>query len=215
MTGAQDRYQRGAPLAAGALCKTTLGTSGYRAYTAGVSVFLRIIGIVNAAIWFGAGTFFAAGVLPGVFSQDLHRIFGETAYPYYSGAVALVLFKRFFVLQYICGAIALLHFFAEKLYLGRPFSRLGTTLVVIIFSLGLLGGFWLQPRMENLRQTMYSTTATPEQKDRARHSFGVWHGVSELANVLIIGGLLAHLLRVTRQEAAGRYGGLLFPKFRG
>lgn len=178
-----------------------------------MSVFLRIVGIVNAAIWFGAGTFFAVGVLPGVFSRDLHHIFGDAAYPYYAGAVALALFKRFFVLQYICGAIALLHFVAEKLYLGRPFSGLGTALVVIIFSLGLIGGFWLQPKMEDLRQMMYSN-GTVEQKERARHSFGVWHGVSEFANVLIIGGLLVHLLRVTRPPDSGNYG-VLFPKFRG
>lgn len=182
-----------------------------------MSLFLRIIGIVNAAIWFGAGTFFAVGVIPGVFSQDLRHIFGESAYPYYSGAVALALFKRFFVLQYICGAVALLHFFAEKLYLGRRFSTIGTTLVIIIFGLGLIGGFWLQPKMENLRQTMYSgvnSGVTVEQKEKARHTFGVWHGISEMANVLIIGGLLVHLLRVTRPPDSGSYG-VLFPKFRG
>ena len=179
-----------------------------------MSVFLRIIGIVNAAIWFGAGTFFAAGVLPGVFSRDLHQIFGETGYPYYSGAVALALFKRFFVLQYICGAVALLHLIAEKLYLSRSFSSIGTALVIVIFSLGLAGGFWLQPKMEGLRQIMYSTSATVEQKEKARHSFGVWHGISELANVLIIGGLLVHLLRVTRPPDSRSYG-VLFPKFRG
>jgi hypothetical protein len=179
-----------------------------------VSLFLRIVGIVNAAIWFGAGTFFAAGVIPGVFSQDLRHIFGDTAYPYYSGAVAMALFKRFFVLQYICGTVALLHLLAEKLYLGRPYSRLGTTLVVVIFSLGLFGGFWLQPKMERLRSDMYSTTAAADTKERARHSFGVWHGVSQIANVLIIGGLLVHLLRVTRPPDSRSYG-VLFPQFRG
>jgi hypothetical protein len=178
-----------------------------------VSLFLRIIGIVNAAIWFGAGTFFALGVIPGVFSGELHKLFGD-GYTYYAGAVALALFKRFFVLQYICGAVALLHFVAEKLYLGRPFSSLGTALVVIIFGLGLMGGFWLQPKMEDLRQTMYSTTATAEQREKARHSFGAWHGISETANLLIIGGLLVHLLRVTRPPDSGGYG-VLFPKFRG
>jgi len=178
-----------------------------------VSVFLRIVGIVNAAIWFGAATFFAAGVVPGVFSQDLHKLFGD-GYLYYSGAVALVMFKRFFVLQYICGTVALLHFLAEKLYLGKPFSRIGTALVLAILGLGLIGGFWLQPKMEGLRKDMYFG-ATPELKERARHSFGVWHGVSELANLLVIGGLLVHLLRVARQTDGARYGGVLFPQFRG
>jgi uncharacterized protein DUF4149 len=180
-----------------------------------VSVFLRIIGIVNAAIWFGAGTFFAFGVIPGVFSQDLRAIFvGEGAYPYYSGAVAMALFKRFFVLQYICGTVAIAHLIAEKLYLGRPFSRIGTTLVIIIFALGLAGGFWMQPKMEKLRSEWYSTKATPEMKEQAHHTFNVWHGISQTANVLIIGGLLIHLLRVTRSPDSRNYG-VLFPQFRG
>ncbi len=166
------------------------------------------MGIVNAAIWFGAGVFFAAAILPAVFSQDMHKIFGVAAdspyYFYYPGGVALVLFKRFFVLQYVCSIIALLHLCAEKLYLGRAFPRFGTALVIGIFSLALIGGLWLQPRMENLRQTMY-VGLNPEQKERARHSFGLWHGVSQLANLAIIGGLLVNLVRVTRPGESDRY----------
>lgn len=169
---------------------------------------MRFVGIVNAAIWFGAGVFFAAAILPAIFSPDMHKVFGVAAdspyYPYYPGGVALVLFKRFFMLQYVCGIIALLHLFAEKLYLGRPLPRLGTALVIGIFSLALIGGVWLQPRMEILRQTIYTGT-NPDQKERARHSFGLWHGISEFANLVIIGGLLAHLVRVTRPGESDRY----------
>jgi energy-coupling factor transporter transmembrane protein EcfT len=163
------------------------------------------VGIVNAAIWFGAGIFFTMGILPAIFSSDLHKLFGESAYPYFSGAVALVLFKRFFVLQYICGSVAVLHFLAEKLYLGRAFSRFGMTLVLIIFGLGLIGGLWLQPRMELLRATRYTSTS-PELREKARHSFGLWHGVSLLTSFAIIGGLLVHLVRVARPAEPGRYG---------
>ncbi len=138
----------------------------------------------------------------------MHKVFGVPAdspyYSFYPGGVALVLFKRFFMLQYICGIIALLNLFAEKLYLGRPLPRLGMALVIGIFSLALLGGVWLQPRMENLRQAMY-TGANPEQKEKARHSFGLWHGVSQFANLVIIGGLLFHLVRVTRPGESDRY----------
>jgi hypothetical protein len=170
-----------------------------------VSGILRFVGIINAAIWFGAGVFFTLGILPAVFSHDLHKLFGEPAYPYFSGAVALVLFKRFFVLQYICGAVAVLHLLAEKLYLGRPLPRVGMTLVLVMFGFGLLGGLWLQPRMEALRGTMYSSQP-PEQREKARHSFGLWHGISLLANFAIMGGLVVHLVRVTRPAEPGRYG---------
>lgn len=173
-----------------------------------MSGFLRFVGIVNAAIWFGAGVFFAAAILPAVFSQDMHKVFGVAAdspyYSYYPGGVALVLFKRFFVLQYVCGIIALLHLLAEKLYLGRPLPRLDTALITVIFLLALIGGLWLQPKMENLRQARY-VGANLEQKERARHSFGLWHGVSEFANLVIIGGLLVHLIRVSRPGTSDRY----------
>jgi hypothetical protein len=168
-----------------------------------VSSFLRFIGIVNAAVWFGAGIFFAAVVLPAVFSQDLHRLFGEAAYRYYSGGVALVMFRRFFMLQYVCGTLAVLLLLAERIYLGRAFPRFGSALVLAILGLGLIGGFWLQPRMEQFRQTMYFGP-TQQEKDSARHSFGMWHGVSQLANLLIVGGLLVHLARVTRPAGQSR-----------
>ena len=171
-----------------------------------MSGFLRFIGTINAAIWFGAGIFFAAVVLPAVFSEDMRKVLGSSAYPYYSGAVALILFKRFFALQYICGAIALLHLFAEKLYLGRALPRLGVALVTSIFCLGLKGGFWLQPHMEHLRQAMYFGPSQ-EQREKARHSFGLWHGLSELVNLAVLGGLLIYIVHVTRPEEHVRYGG--------
>jgi hypothetical protein len=173
--------------------------------------FLRFVGLVNAAVWFGAAIFFTLGVGPGVFSQDMHKLFGEAAFPFYSGGVALVLIKRYFILQYICGTIALLHLFAEWLYLGRKTNRFMLGLVVVLFGLGLLGGLWMQPKMQALRQTMYSGP-TPEQKDLARRSFGAWHGVSQFANLIIIAGLVVYLVRVTRPPEAGRYGN--FTKFR-
>lgn len=167
---------------------------------------MRFVGVVNAAIWLGAGIFFAAFVLPGVFSSGTRQLFpDETTFKYYAGAVAMILFKRFFVLQYLCGVIALLHLFAEKLYLGRAFPRLGTSVVVGVFCLGLLGGIWLQPKMDGLRKVKYSATTTQPQKDAATQSFNRLHVVSDLAVVIMIAGLLVHIVRVTRQEDTSRY----------
>jgi hypothetical protein len=170
-----------------------------------VSGFLRFINIINAAIWFGAGIFFTLGILPAVFSHDLHALFGESGYPYFSGAVALILFKRFFALQYICGGVALFLLLAEKFYTGRKLPSVGTTLVLVMFGFGLIGGLWLQPKMQTLRGTMYSSQPI-EVREKARHSFGIWHGTSLLANFVVLGGLLAHLVRVTRPPEQSRYG---------
>jgi hypothetical protein len=184
-------------------------------YGGGVSGFLRFVGIVNAAIWFGASIFFAGVVLPGIFSEDVHRLFGEeTAYKYYAGGVAMALFGRFFVLQYLCGAVALLHLFAEKLYLGRAFPRLATSIAVGVLFLSLVGGLAVQPRLREFRQTMYSITASADQKAAAAHSFGVWHGASMAVNLVVLAGLLVYLTRMARSEESSRYG-TLFPTFRG
>jgi hypothetical protein len=171
-----------------------------------VSGFLRLVGIINAAIWFGAALFFAAGILPAVFSSDMHSVFNETGdNTYYSGSVAILLFRRFFVLQIICGLVAMLHLLAEKFYQGRAFPRIGGGLVLVMLALYLLGGLWLQPKMENLRHIRYFGQ-TQEQKDHARHSFGIWHGISLGINFLILGGLLGHLVRVSQPVGPARYG---------
>ncbi len=184
-------------------------------YGGGVSGFLRFVGIVNAAIWFGASVFFAGVVLPGVFSGDVHKLFGEeSAYKYYAGGVAMALFGRFFVLQYVCGSVALVHLFAEKLYLGRAFPRLATTIAAGVLFLSLVGGLAVQPRLREFRQTMYSTTASADQKAAAAHSFGVWHGTSMAVDLVILAGLLVYLMRMARSEESSRYG-TIFPTFRG
>jgi hypothetical protein len=170
-----------------------------------VSGFLRFIGILNASIWFGAGVFFTVGILPAVFSHDMKAAFGAGSSPYFSGAVGLVLFRRFFALQYICGTIAVLHLLAEKFYTGRRLPQVGTSLVAVVFALGLIGGLWLQPKMEVLHHDIYLAPSA-EQKEAAHHSFWMWHGLSQFANLLIIGGLLGHLVRMTRPPASGHGG---------
>jgi len=176
---------------------------------------LRFVGIVNAAIWFGAGVFFTLVVLPGVFSSDLHVLFGDDErFKFYAGGVALALFKRFFVLQYVCGIVALLHLVAEKLYLSKPYPRWGTAVVLVVLGFSLVGGAVVQPKLLDYRKTMYSTTSTSDQKARATHSFAVWHATSETANLFVMIGLLAHLVGAAKPEEPGRYS-TLFPKFRG
>jgi hypothetical protein len=198
--------------------KTALGRPNPASYTGGVSGFLRFIGVVNTAIWLGAGIFFAAVALPAIFSQSMNKeVFQQAVdspfYSYYPGGVAVVLFRRYFVLQYICGFIGLLHLCAEKLYLGRAFPRLGTSIVAGALCLSLIGGIWLQPRMEALRNIKYHGHSQ-EEKDKAAHSFGMWHGISEFTNFVVLAGLLIHITRVSRPpNETIRYG--TFTKFRG
>jgi energy-coupling factor transporter transmembrane protein EcfT len=173
------------------------------------------VGIVNAAIWLGAGVFFALFILPGVFSGTMHTALKLSADPstnYYQGAIAQVLFHRFFALQYICAIVALLHFVTEKLYLGRAFSALGLAVVIGIFILSLAGGVVLQPKMERLHGIHYSNAPAAE-KEQAAKTFTTWHGISQIANLAIMAGLVVHLVRVTRPDDSSRT--ITFNKFWG
>lgn len=155
--------------------------------------FLRFVGIVNAAVWFGAAIFFTFFAAPGFFSDEMLRILP----PPYNGAAAQLIIKRYFILQQWCGAIALLHLFAEKLYAGRALERFTLAVLLVLFSLGLAGGVWLQPKLRDLYLVKYNQKATPEQREVAARTFKTWHGVSQSANLLILPGLLFYLWRVT------------------
>jgi hypothetical protein len=165
--------------------------------------FLRFIGVVNAAIWFGAAIFFTFGAGPGFFSKEMTDFVKAPL----NGWAAEVIIKRYFIFQHWCGAIALLHLLAEKLYAGRVWPRLNLSLVLVLLSLGLLGEFWLQPRLHNLFLTKYSQKVTPEQRDYAVKSFGTWHGVSMAVNLIMIPGLLFYLWRVTSPKEPARLSG--------
>src|SRR4030095_8348720 len=74
---------------------------------------LRLVGIMNAAVWFGAAIFLTFFVAPTVFSHVLKQNLGEV----WPGVIASMLLERYFVIQYFCAIIALVHAFTEWIYL--------------------------------------------------------------------------------------------------
>jgi len=79
---------------------------------------------------------------------------------------------------------------AEKLYLGRPFSRIGTPPWVVFQPTDACG--FAAPRMEQLRQTSYFRTDA-EQKEKARPFVRRLAWVSQLANVMNYRGIAGSL----------------------
>jgi hypothetical protein len=114
----------------------------------------------------------------------------------YNGAAAQLILKRYFLLQHWCGAIAILHLFAEYLYAGRAIERFWLTLLVLLFAAGLVGGFWLQPKLHQLHIAKYRG-ATVELREEAGQAFGTWHGVSMVINVLMLPGLLFYFWKIS------------------
>ena len=117
----------------------------------------------------------------------------------------MIFVSRYFLLQYWCGSIAVLHQLAERFYLGKPLQRLNFGLLIGICTLSLLGGIWLQPSLRKLHAVKYARTAAPAQKAQAAKDFRARHGVSWAFNLLVLGGLGFYLWRVANPVDAPRF----------
>jgi hypothetical protein len=173
-----------------------LGIPRTFSYCAQVIGFLKFVGILNAAVWFGAAVFFTFGTGRAPFSAEMKALLGANNYPYFSGAIAQILITRYFHLQFVCGIIAVLHLLAEWLYFGKSPQKLRLGLLLGLCSAALIGGLWLQPKLHALHATKYGVNTRPELREAASRSFRVWHGVSLGVNLLLVGGLAAYLWRV-------------------
>jgi hypothetical protein len=152
---------------------------------------LRFIGLANAGVWFGAAVFVTFFGGPAFFSDEM---VGVLQHKYYVGLAAQVFLKRYFLLHYLCAAVALAHLLFEWFYLGRRLSRFGVGVWIFVTVLALAGGVGLQPKLRQLHQLKY-TAATPAAQAAAANSFGAWHAVSQVGNLLVLLGLAAFFWR--------------------
>lgn len=167
--------------------------------------FLRFFGVTVGAVWFGSTVFFTFFAGPAFFTDEMKNLIP----PPYNGAVAQMVLERYFILHYLCGFLALAHLGAEWMYSGKVPPRLTVWLVGCVLGLSLIGGLWLQPKLKDLQQIKYATQygrpATPAQREAAAKSFGLWHGVSQSMNLLMLLSLWLYLARVIRTGEAPRF----------
>ena len=166
---------------------------------------LRFIGILNAAVWFGTAIFFTFGTGLVPFSQAMRSLLGRANYPYFSGAIAQIFIARYFYFQIGCAMIAIVHLLAEWLYLGKHPQKLPAGLLIGLASAAIIGGCWLQPKMKVLHATKYGTNNRPEIREAAGRSFKAWHGVSQVINLFMVGGLTVYLWRTTNTSDPTRF----------
>ena len=167
--------------------------------------FLRCVGLLNAAIWFGAAIFFTFAAAPAAFSQDMRDLLGQQYYPYFSGAIAQILIARYFRLQMVCGVVALLHLAGERLYFGKSADKLRLGLLSGLVVISLAGSLWLQPMLKQLHHTKYALGTAPGDREPASQSFRAWHGASQAANLLMLAGLGVYLWRVANSAEPARF----------
>ena len=160
---------------------------------------------MNAAVWFGATVFFTVGAGPALFSLDMKHLLGENNYPFFSGAIAQIVMARYFDLQLACSLVALAHAAAEWLYLGRPLQKFGLGLLLGLLFLGFVGGCGMQPKIKELHTRKYALNYAPEVRASAAKSLRVWHGLAQVANVVMLGGLAVYLWRVAHPVSMARF----------
>jgi hypothetical protein len=164
--------------------------------------FLRFVGVLNAAAWFGAALLFVFGADPATSSPPMQDLLGPKNYPYFSVAIGQILATRYFYLYLICSLVALLHLLAEWLYFGKYPHRLWLALVLGLCLFGLVQGYWLQPRLGRWHQLAYTH---PQQREAADRAFRLWHNVSVTGNFLALGGLAVYLWRVANPAGTTRF----------
>jgi len=163
---------------------------------------------MNAAIWFGAGLFFSFGVAPTFFSAQMKELLGgATTGEVYAGLIAQLVLERYYMLHYWCGGIALIHLLAEWVYLGKAIHRATLAILLSAFCLMLVGGVWIQPKLKDLyyKKHEQSGRVSHVQKLQAARSFSFWHGVSQVMNLAVLGGLGVYLWRVTHSSESPRF----------
>lgn len=175
-------------------------------------VLLRFIGVMNAAVWFGAAVFLTFAAAPVLFTPETKRLVGEAQ----AGIIAQLVLEHYFALQYWCGSIAILHQLAEWVYLGKALQKVTFGILLGAFILVLMGGLWLQPKLQKLHQIHYGYLKTPQgyakneslspaQRLQADKTFKAWHGVSMIINVLVLGGLAVYVWRVANPTDGPRF----------
>ena len=167
--------------------------------------FLRFVGVLNAAVWFGSAIFFTFGVGLAPFSPEMKNLLGMNNFPYFSGAIAQIFIARYFQFHLVCAAVAVAHLLAEWLYLGKSLRRVQAVLLAGLWAALLMGGFWLQPKLKGLHATKYGTNTRLELREAATRSFRAWHGVSQVINLLAVGGLAVYLWRVANPSDPTRF----------
>lgn len=157
---------------------------------------------MNAAVWLGAAVFYNFLIAPLFSNPDILGILTWK----YSGWVAQFALEKHFQLHLWCAGIALLHLVAECVYFGQPLSRFNLFLLAGLLCLALLGGFWLQPRLDELHTKRFHRLSTPQEALQAGRAFNAWNGVTQFLDYLALAGIMFYFWRVTGLNPQNRFG---------
>ena len=182
-------------------------------YRRSVIAFLRLVGILNAAVWLGGAVFLTVAASPAVTSPAVQALLGERYFPYYSIAIEQLIWDFYFRFQITCALIAFLHLLAEWLYLGRPSRKLSFGLLLAIFLMMLVSGSAIQPKLKTLHSIRFRQDTPAADRRAATQTFRTLRVVMKTMNGFIVAGLVLYVWRVANPSDNARF--ISSVKFRG
>jgi hypothetical protein len=170
-----------------------------------VTGFLRFIGILSAGVLFGVAIFYTFGIRPAAYSHEMQQVLKTANYPYYSEAIAEIYRGRYFFWQMLCAILAFLHLFVEWLYLGKSPRKLWLGVLIGLFWVLLVEGYWIEPKLKDLHALRYASGTPKEQREAANSSFEAWRQISQVFNLLVVCGVPFYLWRVATPSDPARF----------
>lgn len=165
----------------------------------------RFIGIINGAIWFGSTFFYVVIAGPAYFSAEMKLLLGRF-FPVYADPFSLVLLGKYYVLQKVCGTIALVYLLWEWLYFGKTLPRMLLYCLVAVFAFGVLGGYAVQPKMKEWHNVKHLQGYTQDQRKSAANSFAALRGFVHVTNAFACLTLMFYVWRLNNPTDAPRFG---------
>ena len=167
--------------------------------------FLRFLGVFNAAVWFGAVVFYLFGVSVLLNSTEAQALFGADHSDFFSRASQQIIQDRFYTIQWICAAVALVHIWTERWYLGRRTRRRWDGLLLGALILSLWGDNSLVSRLRQLHNGQHARDASPQLREASARSFRNWQRVATAMHLYLLFGAGACLWRAANPESGPRF----------
>ena len=170
---------------------------------------LRIIGIANAALWFGATLLFLICIRSGFQSPEMVELIPEP----FAAAAMHVLLKHYIDLILICALVALLQLCAIQWYQGRPIFRLRIGVLIFLIIISALIKWNIYPMMQKHHLKAHQAGSSNEEQRQGSKAYRTWKTGFYFLHLIILGGSFSHLLNVS--NGANGYRELRTQQFRG
>ncbi|MBT5925787.1 MAG: hypothetical protein HOH33_04120 [Verrucomicrobia bacterium] len=170
---------------------------------------LRILGIANAALWFGATMLFLICFRTGFQSPDMIQLLPGP----FAEAALHVIMKSYLSVLLFCSVVSVIQLWAEQWYTGRPIFRLRLSILLslVVFSCLLKWGIF--PVMQKQHVRAHQPNANTENQRNGGKAYRSWKTGFHFVHLIIVGGSLSHLLYISQGERGYRVLGV--QQFRG